>query len=145
MLATYGAAQNEHIYLWNPDDTNVSSIRTLTHGLSALEKDRLRENNRLEVSEISATHDMVLEDEIQENQNKIDTIISTCDSMKKNHDLLMSVIGIGKVMSRELVYLFSAKNFSTAKQVAAYVGLTPKLNESGSFKGRTTLSKIGPS
>jgi transposase len=65
--------------------------------------------------------------------------------MKKNHDLLMSVIGIGKVMSRELVYLFSAKNFSTAKQAAAYVGLIPKLNESGSFKGRTTLSKIGPS
>ena len=48
-------------------------------------------------------------------------------------------------MYRELVYLFSAKNFSTAKQAAAYVGLIPKLNESGSFKGRSTLSKIGPS
>lgn len=65
--------------------------------------------------------------------------------MNKNHDLLMSVVGIGKVMSRELVYLFSSKNFSTAKQAAAFVGLTLKLNESGSFKGRTTLSKIGPS
>ena len=57
----------------------------------------------------------------------------------------MSVVGIGKVMSRELVYLFSAKSFSTAKQAAAFVGLTPKLNESGSFKGRTTLSKMGSS
>ncbi|WP_181257725.1 transposase [Vibrio splendidus] len=28
---------------------------------------------------------------------------------------------------------------------SAFVGLTPKLNESGSFKGRTTLRKIGPS
>ncbi|MEQ4664226.1 transposase [Providencia rettgeri] len=43
------------------------------------------------------------------------------------------------------MYLFSAKNFSTAKQAVAFVGLTPRLNESGSFKGRTTLSKIGPS
>ncbi|MFT5635543.1 MAG: transposase [Cognaticolwellia sp.] len=60
-------------------------------------------------------------------------------------ELWQTVIGIGKVMSRELVYLFSAKNFSTAKQAAAYVGLIPKLNESVSFKGRTTLSKIGPS
>lgn len=59
--------------------------------------------------------------------------------MSKYHDLLMSVVGIGKVMSRELVYLFSAK------QAAAFVGLTPRFNESGSFKGRTTLSKIGPS
>ncbi|CAM2873444.1 transposase [Pseudoalteromonas distincta] len=87
----------------------------------------------------------IIEDEIQEIENEIDTIISACPTMKKNHDLLMSVIGIGKVMSRELVYLFSAKNFSTAKQAAAYVGLLPKLNESGSFKGRRALSKIGPS
>nr|WP_082664306.1 transposase [Pseudoalteromonas sp. 10-33] len=36
-------------------------------------------------------------------------------------------------------------SFSTAKQATAYVGLKPKLNESGSFKGRATLSKIGPS
>ncbi|MDA0155899.1 IS110 family transposase [Vibrio tasmaniensis] len=48
-------------------------------------------------------------------------------------------------MSRELVYLFSAKIFSTAKQAAAFLGLAPRLNESGSFKGRTTLSEIGPS
>lgn len=48
-------------------------------------------------------------------------------------------------MARELVYLFSAKKFVSAKQVAAYVGLIPRLNESGTFKGRTTLSKTGPS
>lgn len=155
MLARYGAAQYEHVHLWKPDDINVRNIKALIRRLSALEKDRLRENNRLEASEITDAHDRVLlsitrmikiiEDEIQEIENEIDTIISACPTMKKNHDLLMSVIGIGKVMSRELVYLFSAKNFSSAKQAAAYVGLIPKLNESGSFKGRTTLSKIGPS
>ncbi|WP_188046908.1 transposase [Vibrio vulnificus] len=48
-------------------------------------------------------------------------------------------------MSRELVYLFSAKQFSSAKQAAAFVGLIPRLNESGNLKGRTTLSKVGPS
>ena len=30
-------------------------------------------------------------------------------------------------------------------QVAAYVGLIPRLNESGVFKGRSSLSKSGPS
>lgn len=29
--------------------------------------------------------------------------------------------------------------------MAAYLGLIPRLNESGVFKGRTTLSKSGPS
>jgi transposase len=65
--------------------------------------------------------------------------------MRRNRDFLLSIPGIGKVMARELVYLFSAKKFVSAKQVAAYVGLIPRLNESGTFKGRTTLSKTGPS
>lgn len=86
----------------------------------------------------------ILDGEIKDIEREIDVIISVCPVMNKNHELLMSVVGIEKVMSRELVYLFSAKNFSTAKQVAAFVGLIPRLNESGSFKGRTTLSKIGP-
>ena len=48
-------------------------------------------------------------------------------------------------MARGLVYLFSAKRFKSAKQVAAYVGLTPRLNEAGVSKGRSSLSKSGPS
>jgi transposase len=44
-----------------------------------------------------------------------------------------------------MVYLFAAKSFVNAKQVAAYLWLIPRLNESGVFKGQTTLSKSGPS
>ena len=60
MLARYGAAQNEQIHLWKPDDANTRNIKALTRRLSALEKDRLRENNRLEASEISDAHNRVL-------------------------------------------------------------------------------------
>ncbi|GAL12922.1 hypothetical protein JCM19233_3922 [Vibrio astriarenae] len=41
-------------------------------------------------------------------------------------------------MSHELVYLFSAKKFATAKQATAFIGLIPQLNESGNLKGKTT-------
>lgn len=112
----------------------------------------MRESNQLEASKISGSYDQmllsisrmihILDGEIKDIERVIDVIISACPVMNKNHELLMSVVGIGKVMSRALVYLFSAKNFSMAKQAAAFVGLTPRLNESGSFKGRTTLSKI---
>ncbi len=84
--------------------------------MSALEKDRLRENNRLEASETSDAHDRVflsinriiriIEDEIQEIENEINTIISACLTTRKNHDLLMSVIGIGKV-PRVSLFIFS--------------------------------------
>lgn len=116
MLARYGAAQYEHVHLWKPDDENTSNIITLTRILSTLEKDRLRENNRLEASEITDAHNRVLlsitrmikiiEDEIQEIENEIDTITSAYPTMKKNHDLLMIVISIGNV-SRVSLFIFS--------------------------------------
>lgn len=53
--------------------------------------------------------------------------------------------GVDEVFAREMVYLFAAKSFASAKQIAAYLGLIPKLNEPGIFKGRTTLSKSGSS
>jgi hypothetical protein len=60
MLARYGVAQNEQIHLWKPDDNNVINIIRLTRRLSVLEEGRLRENNRLEASEISDAHNRVL-------------------------------------------------------------------------------------
>jgi len=48
-------------------------------------------------------------------------------------------------MSRELVLLFAYKDFKNAKNLAACLGLIPQINESRIFKGRTSLSKNGPS
>ncbi|RUO24930.1 transposase [Aliidiomarina sanyensis] len=123
--------------------------------VAALEKDRLRESNRLEACSISDSNERVttsitrliaiIDEEIRSIECEIDTIIASDPIMSKKHKLLQSVVGIGKVMSRELVYLFSAKHFRSAKQAAAFIGLIPRLNESGNLKGRTTLSKVGPS
>ena len=46
-------------------------------------------------------------------------------------------------MSRELVCLFASKTFTSAKQVAAYIGVIPRIRESGTLKGRTMMSKVG--
>ena len=155
MLAKYGSIQLDNIAFWTPEDDDVRVIKTLIRRLNALEKDKLRESNRLEASTISDAAERViqstvylisvLDGEITEIQHEIDGLISCNPEMNKNRELLLSVIGIGKVMARELVYLFSAKKFTSAKQVAAYVGLIPRLNESGAFKGRSSLSKSGPS
>lgn len=155
MLALYGDAQGNRAQKWVPDSLNARNVKSLSRRLSALEKDRLRESNRLEASEISDANDRVkisivrvievINEEISSIEQEIELIISADSDMNKNHKLLQSIVGIGKVMSRELVYLFSAKKFSSAKQAAAFIGLIPQLNESGKLKGRTTMSKVGPS
>ena len=154
MLAKYGSVQPDDMSLWVPEDDDVRAIKTLIRRLNALEKDKLRKSNRLEANLISDAAKRVIQstrylisvlgNEIMDIQNEIDQLISSNQEMNKNRELLLSVPGIGAVMARELVYLFSAKKFTSAKHVAAYVGLIPRLNESGVLKGRSSLSKSGP-
>ncbi len=87
----------------------------------------------------------VLESEIKALKAAIDDHIDQHPVLCKNKQLLLTIKGGGDVVARERVYLFAAKSFAHAKQVAAYLGLIPRLNESGVFKGRTTLSRLEPS
>ncbi len=153
MLAYYGHAQCHALTFWQPEAPEIRELKVMTRRLDALEKDLQREKNRQEATEFSLTSqrvsqslkDMIstLEAEIKRLQDDIDDQINKHPVLKRNRELLESIKGIGPVMSRELVYLFASKTFNNAKQVAAYIGLIPKIKESGTLKGRTTLSKVG--
>jgi len=155
MLAFYGASQASELKLWQPEAQEIRELKAMMRRLEALEKDLQREQNRQEAADISGASERVrqslqgmiraLTAEIEKLKQDIDNHIDQNPDLKKSRALLESIQGIGAVMSRELVYLFAAKRFRNARQVAAYLGLIPKLNESGKLKGRTTLSKVGPS
>jgi transposase len=154
MLAYYGHAQHLKLPLWQPEAPEIRELKAMMRRLDALEKDLQREKNRLETSEISNSSQRVLtslrdiiavlEAEVANLTDDIDHHINNEPTLKKNRELLESIKGIGRVMSREMVYLFASKRFKNAKQAAAYVGLIPILHESGKRKGRTSISKAGP-
>ena len=58
--------------------------------------------------------------------------------------LVKSIPAVGDVLSREMLAVLNSRNFVKASQAAAFVGVVPKLWESGKMKGRTTLCKNGP-
>jgi len=152
-LAWYGHAQQHKLTLWQPEAPEIRELKVMIRRLDALEKDLQREQNRQEAAQVSLSSDRVaqslkdmietLKAEIERLQQDIDNHIDRFPELKRNRQLLQSIKGIGTVMSRELVYLFASKRFKSAKQAAAYIGLIPKLRESGKLKGRTMLSKIG--
>lgn len=153
MLANYGYAQHRQLSLWQPEAPQIRELKVMIRRLDALEKDLQRERNRQEAIKFSLSSDRVmasvqamirtLSEEIAALQKDIDDHINRYPDLKHNRALLESINGIGPVMSRELVCLFASKHFKNAKQVAAYLGLVPKLKQSGTLKGRTTLSKTG--
>lgn len=154
VLARYGLQTNKR-KLWQPEAPKIRALRAMLRRLDALEADRIRELNRLEASMISGSSERViqslkemirvLEAEIQALQDDIDDHIDQTPELKKNRKLLRSIPGIGPVLSRELVYLLTAKPFLTAKQIACYVGVIPRIQQSGKWEGHTRLSKEGPS
>ena len=85
-----------------------------------------------------------LNDEKARLQKEIDDHLRRHPKLKEKRDLLQSIPGIGDKLSIQFLALLSSKNFSSAPQVAAFLGLNPVEHQSGTsvFK-RPKLSKAG--
>jgi transposase len=151
LLARYGNLVKPA--LWQPEAKNIRELKALLSRLEALEGDLLREKNRLEKVEFSESSPRVTESikamihHLQAERDKldqeIDDHINRYPDLKKDQTLLQSIPAIGKVTSRLMLTVIRGKQFESAGQCAAFLGLIPKQQESGIFRGRTTLSKKG--
>ncbi len=152
VLARYSALVKPR--LWQPEPKDVRTLKALLSRLAGLKEDLQRERNRLEKSEISQASKTViesiklmieqLENETARIKNEIEGHIDQNPTLKKDRELLKSIPAVGDVLSQEMLAVLNSRNFEKASQAAAFVGVVPKLWESGKMKGRTTLCKNGP-
>ena len=155
VLAQYGKSREHNLPIWQPEPEKARKIKALIRRLSALEKDLQREENRKESITQAVTNERVMEsidcmihslkDEVKKITSEIDAHIDGDTELKEKRRVLETIQGIGAVMSREMVCLLFAKSFTSAKQFAAYLGLIPAIKDSGKQKGKSVLSKRGPS
>lgn len=75
-------------------------------------------------------------------EKDISELLKSSEELAGQAELLTSVPGIGPLTAATLL-AHLPEDLASARQAAAYVGLTPKLVQSGLFKGRTRLSKMG--
>jgi len=152
VIARYGVTQKP--ISWLPEPIEIRVLKALASRLDAIEKDIRRENNRCEKSNINPCSDNVLHsikkmlvalnDEKKSLERLIDNHINQYAYLKNNYALLQSIPGIGPVVSRYMVIIIGSRTFKSASQCAAYLGLVPVQNESGSsLRGRSRLSKAG--
>lgn len=151
IIARFGAERRP--VLWKPEAPEIRELKALIGRLEALEVDYQREENRLEKAEQRTSSETVmasiqnmlreLEKAKQRIEKQIDDHIDRHPRLKGNRALLESIPGVGKVVSRLMLSVIHSRDFTSARQVAAYLGVIPKLVESGAFKGRSALSKKG--
>ena len=143
---------------WEPSSSEQKSLKEMTRGLEQLKKERDRLKNQIGQSEnptVTGALQSVLERSVLESvgeqigrlEEAIDEHIQNADALTRNRDLLETIPGIGRTTAAlVLAELGDPERFESARQAAAYAGLTPAHHTSGSSVHRKPrLSKVGSS
>jgi transposase len=85
-----------------------------------------------------------LKNQISQLNDAIFGLIEADQSLSRQSQLLCSIPGIAQLTAAKLLAELAGKEFASARQLAAYAGLTPaECRSGGTFYGQTHLSKIG--
>ena len=136
---------------WTPPAPEIRQLQALVRRLDALQGMRTQELNRLAagvtVADVRASIEAVLahlDAEIAHVQQLIRDHLDQYPGLRAQRDLLVTIPGIGEATAAVLIAELFDKRYTSARQAAAFAGLVPRLVESGTLRGRSRLSKIGP-
>ena len=135
---------------WIPPTPAIRSLRALVRRVDSLIDMRSQEKNRIGTAHESVIflikeHIAYLNQEIEKIRQQIADLIGQDPNLKRKHDLLDSIPGIGKAtIPHILAELDDLEKFDHVRQLVAFIGLAPKETLSGSsIKGKPRLCKIG--
>ena len=150
LIALFCREQNPP--LWNPPSPAQRRLQDLTRLLLARKGQLQQERNRLKsgvengvVRREIRTMIKNLNSAIRRLEAEIRAALSEDAQLKKNAELLCTIPGVSERTAAVILgELPDPKHFDNAAQAAAYAGLTPAQNQSGSsLRGKTRLCKTG--
>ena len=149
LIARFTATQQPPA--WTPPAPEIRQLQALVRRLDALQGMRTQEANRLAagvtVADVRASIEAVLANldaQIAHVQRLIRQHLDQHPGLRSQRDLLTTIPGIGEATAAVLIAELFDKRYTSARQAAAFAGLVPRVIESGTLRGRSRLSKIGP-
>lgn len=137
---------------WTPPSPEVRALQALTRRLSSLIDARAQERTRAEtpgivdaVADSIRAHIAHLDGQIRELEAQITDHIDRHPTLRAQRELLASIPGIGAATSARFIgEVPDIAKFESAKQLSAFIGLSPRQFQSGSsICRRAHLSKCG--
>lgn len=139
---------------WTPPPVHFRKLRALVDRLQALKDMQQQERNRLEASVVEPAVNVVaslanhldwLAEEIELLERDIDDHLDNHPDLRQDVELMTSIPGIGdKTAAKVLAYIGDVRRFASAKALAAFVGVAPRIRQSGSsVRGRSSLGRSG--
>lgn len=149
-LSLFGQRMDPRPY--RPTPPEQKELKELTKIFDMLKSQLTQLNNQLDSINGTTARKILIKfidkvvQQIAKIEHKIDDLVINNQSLKEQFDLLTSIKGIGPLTAfRILALMPDINSFASAKQFAAYIGITPKQHQSGQFVGKTTISRIGDS
>lgn len=153
IIAEY--TKSEEPQLWKPKPAHMNEMQQLNTLLDQLVTQRRRLKNELEAFTHGGMSNKVLKRVMTKQINQLDKEIKVIQQemeriTKEHHEdlftRLQSIPGLGKRSSMMLIVVTEGfTKFSNSKQLASYLGLTPRIYQSGQYKGKSRISKVGMS
>lgn len=152
LIARFGVSQlgsGRVLRPWAPLPPSQKRLKALVARLDDLQGMRQMEANRLDVAtaDVSASIAQLiaaLDAQIKATKAQIRKHINDDPDLRGDRDLLLSIPGIADTtVAWLLACLGDTRQFEEAADVVAYVGLNPRLVESGQYKGHVRISKVG--
>jgi transposase len=154
MIAQYG--KNQIPELWEQEAVYVLELKQMQAYCEQLNKNRtslMRQQQAFEVNPfpskavLKSSQKQIKEIENQLAHIEKEMLMLIEKHHKKQYDQIRSIPGIGPKTALALIVLSGGfEKFSSAKQLCSYVGLSPRIFESGtSVKGKARICKMGMS
>jgi transposase len=150
-LAKFVQERSEDLDEWGPKTDGQKEMRDVQLRMRSLVKRTTALQNQLQCGLTSRLIKADIEDELCRLEEKkkqmleyATTLINHDPQMRKDCELLDSIIGIGWQSAVFLICLVDFRKFDTSRKLACFLGLTIKKRESGSsVKGKERISKKG--
>lgn len=141
VLALYGYERHDRLDLYEAATEDAMALYELVMRRNDLKQMIVAEKNRLQGPRVKTVKSSctniikVLSEEIIAITDEINNLINKDKSLKEKKKILMSVPGIGDIISNELLILLPEIGTLNRRQIAALVGVAPKANDSGKYNG----------
>jgi transposase len=150
LLALYVREREPRAIL--PLDDATATLKEMVGEIDSLVAESVRISNRItevaktckDVADSLRRRKNLVATEITKLEKAILELIKSQPHMAQQHRLLCSIKGIAARTAARVLAHLGGKVFSSARQLAAYAGVTPRENTSGtSLNGKTRMSKQG--
>lgn len=140
-LALYGCERHKILDLFVPASPHLLTLYTLVQRRHDLKKILVAEKNRSKgpsagpIQGSCAIMIQAAKTQIELISMEIEKLIGQDPVLQERQNVLVTIPGIGKIVSQELLSLMPELGTLNRKQIACLAGLAPRANDSGKYQG----------